>query len=220
MNQEADGRHGSSVVVLHSQLLVAEVLAAGLTHEEGFGCIRASDAPSLLTEPLDDVDAVVTDQAHVDQVLDQRGTLSQHAVTVVLGDEASLDTVDDCLRSFRGGACAWVAPQAPPEQLAEAVRAALSGRLWVSPCSCPALLERMLERERTGARLEDLTARELEVLKHLVAGHDTARTAELMFVSENTVRSHRSRLFHKLGVHSSLEATAVARRAGVSVTPR
>jgi PAS domain S-box-containing protein len=58
-----------------------------------------------------------------------------------------------------------------------------------------------------------LTPREAEVLSHLVAGCSTAQMAELMGIAPNTVRNHVKRLLRALGVHSRLEAVALARRA-------
>lgn len=60
-----------------------------------------------------------------------------------------------------------------------------------------------------------LTPREHEVLTHLVAGCSTDQMAELMGLSRATVRNHVTRLLRALGVHSRLEAVAVARREGL-----
>lgn len=60
-----------------------------------------------------------------------------------------------------------------------------------------------------------LTPREHEVLTHLVAGCSTDQMAELMGLSRATVRNHVKRLLRALGVHSRLEAVAVARREGL-----
>jgi PAS domain S-box-containing protein len=57
-----------------------------------------------------------------------------------------------------------------------------------------------------------LTPREHEVLVHLVAGCSTDQMAELMGLSPATVRNHVKRLLRALGVHSRIEAVALARR--------
>lgn len=66
--------------------------------------------------------------------------------------------------------------------------------------------------ERTLARL---TAREAEVLRHLVAGLSADLIAARLGVSANTVRSHLQAVLSKLGVHSRLQAVAFAHRAGL-----
>jgi PAS domain S-box-containing protein len=57
-----------------------------------------------------------------------------------------------------------------------------------------------------------LTPREHEVLMHLVAGCSTDQMAELMGLSPATIRNHVKRLLRALGVHSRIEAVALARR--------
>jgi DNA-binding NarL/FixJ family response regulator len=58
----------------------------------------------------------------------------------------------------------------------------------------------------------DLTRRELEILRLLTQGLNTARAAERLHVSRATVRNHVQNVFAKLGVHSRLEAVAYAAR--------
>jgi PAS domain S-box-containing protein len=68
-------------------------------------------------------------------------------------------------------------------------------------------------------RNHNLTARQAEVLRHLAAGCSTAQMAQLMGISVETVRNHIRLLFRALGVHSRLEAVAVARRDGLVLDP-
>jgi DNA-binding NarL/FixJ family response regulator len=60
-----------------------------------------------------------------------------------------------------------------------------------------------------------LTARELEVLAHLVAGRSNGEIAGALFISAKTVSVHVSNLMRKTGTASRVEAAAWARRAGV-----
>jgi DNA-binding NarL/FixJ family response regulator len=68
------------------------------------------------------------------------------------------------------------------------------------------------DRQRAGALL---TARELQVLQLLAEGVSTQAIAEQLFITNNTVRNHVQRIITKLGVHSKLEAVAVATRLGL-----
>lgn len=205
-----------SIAVLHSQQLVADVLGADLSASPALRCVMAASSADRLWDRLSAVDALVLDQRSFDHIAARLRAETSVPALVVLGDDASPDGTGDCLRSLRNGARAWVSPQVSPELLFDAMLTALAGRTWLAPTTGAAIVERLLEFERYGPRLGSLTVREHEVLMHLVAGHGTARMAELMFVSPNTVRSHRTRLFSKLGVHSSLEAVAVARAAGLT----
>jgi len=84
----------------------------------------------------------------------------------------------------------------------------------------PALLSRLLprlHRARSGLG-SDLTPRELEVLALIAEGLGNAAIAKQLAVSVNTVRNHVANLLAKLGVHSKLEALAVAVREDILTT--
>ncbi|HJW60122.1 MAG TPA: response regulator transcription factor, partial [Actinomycetota bacterium] len=63
--------------------------------------------------------------------------------------------------------------------------------------------------------LAGLTPRELEVLRLLVEGRSNRQIGEQLFISDKTASVHVTNLLSKLGVHSRLEAAAMARRLGL-----
>jgi two-component system, NarL family, response regulator LiaR len=67
---------------------------------------------------------------------------------------------------------------------------------------------------RDQARVAQLgiTPRELEILEHIASGQSTREIAETLFVSENTVKTHASRLFDKLAVKRRTQAVAEGKR--------
>jgi two-component system, NarL family, response regulator LiaR len=67
------------------------------------------------------------------------------------------------------------------------------------------------------ARLEQLciTPREYEILTHIAAGKSTREIAEALFVSENTVKTHSSRLFTKLDARRRTQAVQIAKEQGL-----
>jgi len=81
----------------------------------------------------------------------------------------------------------------------------------------PILRLLIYERDERQASVEhplgSLTPREREVLSFLVEGIGRREVAERMHLSANTVRSHLQNLMAKLGVHTTLEAVALARQA-------
>jgi DNA-binding NarL/FixJ family response regulator len=88
----------------------------------------------------------------------------------------------------------------------------------------PPLLLTGVIRELTAARrdrteserlVESLTPREKQVLRCMVAGLGRQAVADRLFLSPHTVRTHMQNVLGKLGVHSTLAAVALARRAGV-----
>lgn len=65
-----------------------------------------------------------------------------------------------------------------------------------------------------------LSARELEVLALIATGREVDEVADQLCISPLTLRTHVQRILHKLGVHSRLEAVAVALREGLIEPPR
>ena len=71
--------------------------------------------------------------------------------------------------------------------------------------------------ERNQAKVAELaiTPRELEILEHIAAGESTREMAAALFVSENTIKTHTSRLFDKLNVKRRTQAVHEGKRLGI-----
>ena len=65
------------------------------------------------------------------------------------------------------------------------------------------------------ARQMGITPREMEILEAIAAGLSTREIAARLFVSENTVKTHSSRLFEKLGARRRTQAVQMAKEAGL-----
>ncbi|MYS11361.1 response regulator [Streptomyces sp. SID6041] len=118
------------------------------------------------------------------------------------------DTDADILAAVEAGACGYLLKDAPPEELAAAVRTAAAGQSALAP----AVAHRLMDRMRTPA--EALTRRELEVLQLVGEGLSNQQISKVLFLSQATVKSHLVHVFAKLGVDSrtAAVATATARR--------
>jgi NarL family two-component system response regulator LiaR len=70
---------------------------------------------------------------------------------------------------------------------------------------------------RDDARRAELgiTPRELEILEHIAAGMSTREIAAALYVSENTVKTHTSRVFDKLSVNRRTQAVQAAKQLGL-----
>ncbi|MDI3403499.1 LuxR C-terminal-related transcriptional regulator [Streptomyces cavernicola] len=160
-----------------------------------------------------------TAEAPVDGISLVAGVRSAHPAvrTVVLAEK---DDPRRAAHALQAGASGWVAKESSLSRLLTVVRGVLRDETHLPP----ALLTGVL-RELTAARkhrteserlVESLTPREREVLRCMVAGLGRKAVAERLFLSPHTVRTHMQNVLGKLGVHSTLAAVALARRAGVA----
>lgn len=124
--------------------------------------------------------------------------------------------------AVRAGVSGFLSKDASGAELLQAIRAAAEGHAWIQPRILRAVLDDLAFRApRLTAEQEKvarLTERELEVLRLMVDGMDRASIARRLYLSTNTVRTHVRNLFAKLEVNSSLEAVALAMRAGLGPT--
>jgi two-component system response regulator NreC len=93
------------------------------------------------------------------------------------------------------GALGYVLKEAADEELVEAVRRAAAGELYLNP----RLGARLAAQPPAGAgQADDLSAREVEVLRLIALGHTNAEIAAQLYLSVRTVESHRAHLQQKL----------------------
>lgn len=121
------------------------------------------------------------------------------------------DTDEYISPALAAGAQGYLLKDALPDELAAGVRAVTRGAAALEPEVAARLLERMAEGERG----DELSARELDVLRLLVGGASNKAIAVQLSLSENTIKTHISRIFAKLGVQSRAEAVAVALQRGL-----
>jgi NarL family two-component system response regulator LiaR len=114
-------------------------------------------------------------------------------------------------RALEAGAIGYLLKNVAAEELANAIRAARTGRPTLAPEAAQALIDTATAPANTGFVVgHDLTARELEVLALMVKGLNNSKIAERLVVSPSTVRFHVSNVLSKLNVASRTEAVAVA----------
>jgi DNA-binding NarL/FixJ family response regulator len=142
---------------------------------------------------------------------------AQPAVRIVV-----LAEKDDSRRAalaLQAGASGWVAKDCSLSRLLTVIRGVLRDETHLPPALLTGVLRELTaaRRHRTESErlVESLTPREREVLRCMVAGLGRKAVAERLFLSPHTVRTHMQNVLGKLGVHSTLAAVALARRAGV-----
>jgi NarL family two-component system response regulator LiaR len=110
---------------------------------------------------------------------------------------------------LQAGAVGYLLKDVSAEVLAEAIRAAHSGRTTLSPEIAQALIRARTQPPPLG---HDLTEREQAVLALLVEGLNNNEIADKLFVSPSTIKSHVSHILGKFGVTSRTEVVALAVR--------
>jgi DNA-binding NarL/FixJ family response regulator len=115
--------------------------------------------------------------------------------------------------ALKAGAAGFLIKTESPARLVEAVRVVAAGEALLAPEVTRRLIDRFLAGVRPGGsppELEELTSRELEVLKLVARGHSNAEIAETLFVSDGTVKTHVSRILSKLGLRDRVQAVVFA----------
>jgi NarL family two-component system response regulator LiaR len=105
------------------------------------------------------------------------------------------------------GAISYLIKNVTSDELAKAIRDAVSGRSTLSPEAARVLVQ---ATRPTTQPVFDLTEREREVLNLVVQGHSNQQIAEALFISIATVKAHISSILAKLQVSSRAEASAFA----------
>jgi DNA-binding NarL/FixJ family response regulator len=110
-------------------------------------------------------------------------------------------------RALEAGARGYMLKSMPPQDLVEVIRQVHLGKKRVPAEVASHLAEHMSD--------ESLTAREIGVLRHIAGGNRNRDIAELLFISEETVKVHVKHIMEKLGASDRTEAVAIAVRRGI-----
>jgi len=135
--------------------------------------------------------------------------LVPHARVIVL---TSFLDEDRLLPVLRAGAAGYLLKNAPPGEVARAVRAAHAGEALLDPVVAARLVETLA---RDDEPVDRLTPREREVLVLIGRGFPNKLIARELSLSEKTVKTHVGHVLAKLGVTDRTQAAVVAVRAGL-----
>jgi len=116
--------------------------------------------------------------------------------------------------AFVAGAQGYLLKSASPHVVVDGVRRVLDGGVYADP-SVASLLAAGLRGGPVGEGINELSGREVEVLKLVADGQSNKQIGELLGLSALTVKSHLARIARKLGTGDRAEMVALAMRAGV-----
>jgi DNA-binding NarL/FixJ family response regulator len=121
---------------------------------------------------------------------------------------------------LRAGASGFVLKDDPPEQLIAAVRTVAAGDALLSPAVTKRVIKEFVRapRPEPPKGLDELTARELEILRLIAGGLSNAEIAGQLYITETTVKTHVTHIFQKLGLRDRVQAVVLAHQAGLFET--
>jgi DNA-binding NarL/FixJ family response regulator len=110
-------------------------------------------------------------------------------------------------RALGAGAQGYVLKSMPPKDLVAVIRQVYAGKKRIPSEVAARLAEHLGE--------EDLTSREIEVLRYAAEGNRNRDIGEKLFISEETVKVHIKHIMEKLGASDRTQAVAIALRRGI-----
>jgi DNA-binding NarL/FixJ family response regulator len=119
---------------------------------------------------------------------------------------------------LRAGAVGFVSKDSAFEELVQAIRTVLSGKVYLSPAVAGVVIDDYIRRAEPAERnaFSALTVREREVLQLMAEGRNTKQIAMDLRVSIKTVETHRRQIMEKLSLYSVAELTKYAIREGLT----
>jgi RNA polymerase sigma factor (sigma-70 family) len=122
--------------------------------------------------------------------------------------------------ALNAGASGFLLKRTRPEELLAAIHAVAAGDSLLSPSVTRTVIERMARQPVpslvAGEQLEELTAREREVLELVARGLSNREIAEALVIEESTVKTHVKRILMKLGLRDRIQAVIFAYETGLA----
>ena len=134
----------------------------------------------------------------------------------------TFDLDDYVYAALRAGVSGFLLKDAPAEQLVDAIRVVAAGEALLAPSVTRRLIEEVNSRPAretvTMAGLDQLTERELEVLRLVAKGMSNSEIAEQLYLGEATIKTHVGRMLMKLNLRDRVQAVVLAYESGL-ITP-
>ncbi len=119
--------------------------------------------------------------------------------------------------ALRAGASGFVLKDDPPEQLIAAVRTVARGDALLSPAVTKGVIRQFtrIPRPAPPRELDDLTERELDVLRLLARGLSNAEIGRELYIGDTTVKTHITHILQKLGLRDRVQAVVLVHETGL-----
>jgi DNA-binding NarL/FixJ family response regulator len=129
----------------------------------------------------------------------------------------TFDLDDYIFEALSAGASGFVLKDEPPERLISAIRTVASGDALLSPSITRRVIGQFAGPSRPAPpkELEELTAREMEVLRLIARGLSNAEIGAELFITDTTVKTHVTHVLQKLNLRDRVQAVVLAYRTGI-----
>ena len=149
------------------------------------------------------MDLRMPDISGIDAMIAIRNEFSDARIVMLTTFEGDVEI----RRALAAGARGYILKNMPPTDLVDVVRQVHAGKKRIPAEVAAQLAEHVSD--------ETLTERERNVLQHVAAGNRNRDIAELLFISEETVKAHIKHIMEKLGASDRTEAVTIAVRRGI-----
>lgn len=213
-----------SVLIVDDQAMVRQGFAALLGSQPDIAVIGdAADGAEAVAK----VDALRPDVVFMDVRMPEMDGLEAARRILDGGNDpapriimlTTFDLDDYVYEALRIGCSGFLLKDAPAEELFRAVRLAVTGEALLAPTVTRRLIEDAVARvrrpRREPAELTSLTPRERETVEQVATGRSNAEIAEVLFISEETVKTHVRRVLQKLRLRDRAQVVVYAFENGV-----
>ena len=111
------------------------------------------------------------------------------------------------VKSIEYGCSGYLMKNADPEEVELAIKTLVSGENYYGANISKIMMKNMVQKQKetTTISQQNLTKREVEVIKMIAEGLKTKDIAEKLFISTRTVETHKTNIYHKLEIHNSAQ---------------
>ena len=217
--------HVTRCLIADDQAMVREGFRALLDAQPGLTVVglaaNGTEAVSLARRLKPDVVLMDVRMPVMDGLEATRQILTTHRVeeqprVLIL---TTFDLDEYVYEALRTGASGFLLKDAPSQELVHAVQVVARGDALLAPSITKRLIaEFATRRERPPGKpsnLDELTARELEVLQLIARGMSNAEISETLFIAQQTTKTHVGRILTKLHLRDRAQAVVLAYESGL-----
>jgi DNA-binding NarL/FixJ family response regulator len=209
------------VVIADDQPLVRSGLEMILDGYDGIDLLGSAadgrEALALVRSERPDVILMDIRMPVMDGIAATRAIAADPAITTRVLVLTTFDLDEYIHQALKAGASGFMLKNKPADDIVAAIRTVARGEELLGPVITRRLIEHYLQTPRpvAGGSLDQLTQRELAVLRELGRGRSNQEIAAELSIGEATVKTHVSRVLTKLAIRDRAQAVVVAYELGV-----